>query len=252
MDGPDPVSALPAASVPAGELVYAIGDIHGCTGLLDDLLATIIRDAGEIDAANRTLVFVGDYIDRGPDSAGVIERLLSRIPEGFRRICLKGNHEVMMLEFLDQPDLLDHWLWNGAEETLASYGIDARGIAWTRDEEERCRDRLRAAIPETHRDFFNSLQLSETIGDYFFVHAGISPGKPLDRQDPHDLVWIREEFLNSSANFGKIVVHGHTPVDVPEIRSNRIGIDTKAWASGRLTALRLYGDTQEFLATGAE
>ncbi|MDH3581002.1 MAG: serine/threonine protein phosphatase [Hyphomicrobiales bacterium] len=250
MEGPDPVSAFPAAFVPPGDLVYAVGDIHGSIALLDRLLATIVRDAGTIDAATRTLVFVGDYIDRGPDSAGVVERLISGIPEGFRTVCLKGNHEMMMLDYLERPELLDHWLMNGAQETLASYGIDVHDIEQGDVDKAKCRDSLRAAIPETHRDFFSSLRLSETIGDYFFVHAGVRPGAPLDEQRPEDLVWIREEFLNSSATFGKIVVHGHTPVDAPEIRPNRIGIDTKAWLSGRLTALRLYGDTQKFLATG--
>ena len=250
MEGPDPVSAFPAASVPPGDLVYAIGDIHGSIALLDQLLAAIERDAGSIDAAIPTLVFVGDYIDRGPDSAGVIERLTGGVPEGFRAVCLKGNHEVMMLDFLEQPERLDQWLMNGARETLASYGIDVHGIDRGNVDKVKCRNSLRAAIPETHRNFFDSLRLTETIGDYLFVHAGIHPDKPLDRQDPYDLVWIREEFLNSSKTFGKIVVHGHTPGDTPEIRPNRIGIDTTAWLSGRLTALRLYEDTQKFLATG--
>ncbi len=241
-----------AASVPAGDLVYAIGDIHGCAGLLDELLGLIVYDAGTIEATRQILVFLGDYVDRGPDSAGVIERLVSGLPEGFRSVFLKGNHEAIMLDFLHRPDRLDRWLLNGAEATLASYGLDVGGFDWHWGDEAGCRDDLVAAMPETHLAFLNGLGLCETVGDYFFVHAGVRPGLALDRQRPDDLVWIRDDFLGSTANFGKIVVHGHTPVDKPEIRPNRIDIDTKAWLSGKLTALRLHGNTQTFLATGIE
>jgi serine/threonine protein phosphatase 1 len=240
----------PKAEVPPGCLVYAIGDVHGCSALLDDLLAQIEADAERFEADRRVLVFVGDYIDRGPDSAGVIERLVSRMPAGFEVICLKGNHDQMLLDFLERPEIFDHWMLNGAETTLSSYGLKTYEFDWYRGDEAACRDGLLAAMPERHRAFFDNLRLSVIVGDYFFCHAGVRPGVPLDEQVPQDLMWIREDFLNSPLRFGKVVVHGHTPVDEPEVRFNRIGIDTKACLSGRLTALRLYGESRDFLSTG--
>jgi serine/threonine protein phosphatase 1 len=236
-------------AIPDGTLVYAIGDVHGRADLLDELLGKVEPDALAHDADRRILLFVGDYIDRGPDSAGVIERITRGLPQGFEALCLKGNHEAMMLDFLARPERLGLWLHNGAITTLASYGLAYDDFAAHPDGGADCRDALARAMPGSHHRFFNELRLSAEIGDYFFVHAGVRPGVALDAQDPEDLVWIREEFLGSRADFGKVVIHGHTPVEAPEVRPNRIGIDTGAWQTGVLTALRLYGQTRGFLDT---
>jgi serine/threonine protein phosphatase 1 len=236
-------------AIPEGALLYAIGDVHGCAGLLDGLLGRIEKDAQRFDADRRILLFVGDYIDRGPHSANVIERISRGLPEGFDAICLKGNHEAIMLDFLARPEGLDLWLYNGGAATLISYGVSDDAFAGRNASPAACRDALMEAMPGHHRLFFDSLKLSAEMGDYFFVHAGVRPGVALDAQDAEDLVWIRETFLESQADFGKVVVHGHTPCRAPEVRANRIGIDTGAWQSGVLTALRLFGKTHGFLAT---
>lgn len=232
---------------PAGMLIYAIGDIHGCIRLLDGLLTSIARDAEDIDAEKRMLVFVGDYVDRGPDSAGVIERISSGLPAQFDTICLQGNHEAMMLDFLENPDRFDLWDFNGAEATLASYGMNPESFAADAAGIAACRAAFLEAMPDHHMRFFKSLNLSATLGDYFFAHAGVMPGVPLDRQRPRDLMWVRHDFLDASDDFGKLVVHGHTPVKEPQVRANRIGIDTGAWKYGRLTALRLHQASRAFL-----
>ncbi len=240
-----------APSVPEGVLLYAIGDIHGRLDLLDALLHRIAEEAGAFEARRRVLVFLGDYVDRGPDSAGVIERLLNGLPEGFEGVCLKGNHEAIMLDFFNRPDRLALWVQNGAGPTLQSYGLDFGGFDRHWDDAAACRDALVAAMPEVHRAFLKDLAPSYALGDYFFAHAGVRPGVALESQAPQDLIWIRDLFLTSDEDFGKIVVHGHTPVPQPEARTNRIGIDTGAWSTGRLTALRLFGDTRAFLTTDA-
>ena len=244
-------AAMPSrvASVPADTLLYAIGDIHGRLDLLDEMFRRIADEAGVFDARRRLLVFLGDYVDRGPDSAGVIDRLLFGLPDGYEGVCLKGNHEAIMLDFFNRPDRLKVWVHNGAGPTFESYGLDVHGFDWHWGDEAGCRDGLLAAMPDAHRAFLKGLSASYAVGDYFFAHAGARPGVPLERQAPHDLIWIRDLFLYSDEDFGKIVVHGHTPVPEPEVRANRIGIDTGAWMTGRLTALRLYRDTRAFLTT---
>ncbi|ODS01380.1 hypothetical protein AUC68_00520 [Methyloceanibacter methanicus] len=235
-------------TVPEGEVVYAIGDIHGRTDLLSALLALIAQDAARSDHSKKTLVFLGDYVDRGPDSRGVID-MLSRGPlDGSKRIVLKGNHEQFLLDFLNDPGCLDSWCRNGGEPTLASYGVDI-------DRLERIgarrgwREAFMAALPPTHLRFLESLELTCVVGDYVFVHAGLRPGVPLAAQVADDLLWIRHEFLEAQEPFGKIVVHGHTPGDKPVVRTNRIGIDTGAVFTGCLTALRLANGTRDFLQT---
>jgi len=232
---------------PEGVLIYAVGDIHGQLHLLDDLLEKISADAGGRDAQRRMLVFVGDYVDRGPDSAGVIERLISGMPEGYETRCLMGNHESILLKFLEDPETYEHWLMNGAETTLFSYGVDAPGSGASAAAVARCRDLFAMALPPAHRDFLNNLQLFTSCGDYLFVHAGIRPGVPMQDQSRQDMLWIRDEFLDSDADFGAVVVHGHTYGPEPVVRTNRIGIDTGAWVHGRLTALCLSGEARAFL-----
>lgn len=237
----------PRAAVPPGQLVYAVGDIHGRADLLAEMLRQIAEDAAPLDAERRSLIFLGDYIDRGPDSRGVIDLALEGLPEGFEAVYLKGNHEELLLDFLQGGVGLPLWMVNGADATLASYGVDLSQLLG--QTEDAWHAAFLAALPDAHRRFYESLGLMVSFGDYLFVHAGVRPGVPLDRQDPHDVIWIRDEFLSSEEDFGKVVVHGHTPGAVPVIRPNRIGIDTQAWMSGRLTALRLFGDERLFLST---
>jgi serine/threonine protein phosphatase 1 len=239
-------------TLPRGQLLYAIGDIHGRSDLLAKLLAEIEADALRCEGAGqRTLVFVGDYIDRGPDSSGVVELLLNGLPAGFDIHFLKGNHEAIMLDFLEDPSCLGQWLANGAEATFRSYGMDVGTLARERARPETWREVFIAALPARHRAFFESLELMVPIGDYLFVHAGVRPGVPLEAQKPQDLIWIRGEFLRATDDFGKVVVHGHTPTTVPDVRANRIGIDTGAVFTGRLTALRLQDGSRGFLQTEA-
>jgi len=238
---------------PDSHLIYAIGDIHGRADLLDDLLARIADDAERAsEVRHRTLIFLGDYIDRGPDSARVIETLLFGLPDGFDARFLKGNHEAMLLGFLDGDANLMLWLQNGGDATLASYGIEISELDIGSEHADKLRQEFSEALPRAHRVFFGHLELMIELGDYLFVHAGIRPGRPLDQQDPHDLIWIREEFGCHREDFGRLVVHGHTSGPEPIIRPNRICIDTHAWFSGRLTALRLHGSGRELLWTSPD
>ncbi|MBI1206676.1 MAG: serine/threonine protein phosphatase [Azospirillum sp.] len=235
--------------LPEGLRLYAVGDIHGRSDLLAQLLEAVEADAAARPNRAKGLVFLGDYVDRGSDSKGVIDRLIACSPDGFRIVYLRGNHEDLMLRFL--ADLRDGagWLTMGGKATLESYGLPAP-VGWpNRDELAMLQRKIRWEIPPRHLDFLNRLKPSFSVGDYFFVHAGIRPGVPFERQASADLLWIRDPFLLSSADHGKVVVHGHTIAETPEIRPNRIGIDTGAFATGRLTCLVLEGDQQRFLST---
>jgi serine/threonine protein phosphatase 1 len=227
--------------------IYAIGDIHGRSDLLDRIVTAICSDLEAHPVEDCVTVTLGDYLDRGPDSRGVIERLLSNpFPTDF--IPLKGNHELLFENFLHQPAVAAHWRRLGGLETLASYGVRVellmRGQSYQQAAEE-----LRAAVPQAHLDFVRSLKTSLSIGPYFFCHAGVRPGIPLDRQSEDDLLWIREPFLASVANFGKIVVHGHTPTEQPEVLANRINVDTGAYATNTLTCVALGKQPPRFLST---
>jgi diadenosine tetraphosphatase ApaH/serine/threonine PP2A family protein phosphatase len=242
--------AVDIPTLPPGQRLYAIGDIHGRSDLLAELLAEIEADALRREGVERrTLVFIGDYIDRGPDSFGVVELLLDALPAGFDAHFLKGNHESIMLDFLQDATCLDQWLANGAEATLRSYGVDVGTLSRERARPEIWREVFVASLPARHRAFFETLELMVAIGDYLFVHAGVRPGVPLETQDPQDLIWIRGEFLRAADDFGKVVVHGHTPTMIPDVRANRIGIDTGAVFTGRLTALRLEDGSRGFVQT---
>lgn len=234
-----------------GEIVYAVGDIHGRHDLLEAALRHIVEDAEKASAdLRKQIVFLGDYVDRGPRSRDVVERLSGPPPAGLSWTPLKGNHEDFLLRFLDDPSLLDLWVANGAKATLRSYDSGIGRLLAGGASEGRVRDAFAQALPAAHRDFLASLPLTHGAGDYFFVHAGVRPGVALEDQDPKDLIWIRQPFLLSHECFGKIVVHGHTPVGQAEIRDNRIGIDTGAFSSGRLTVLRLMGTDKSLLAVG--
>jgi len=239
--------------VPRGTRVYAVGDIHGRLDLLEILHHAILEDAQTADGLKKILIHLGDYIDRGPDSFGVVERLIRAPLEGFVSINLKGNHEDFLLRFLKekkmQSSLLDAWYMNGCAETLLNYGIDIHGRTDWNLEADTIREKLAEAVPESHKKFFKSLKLRHTIGDYLFVHAGINPEIPLSRQKNGDLLWIRDRFLNHPGPFGKIVVHGHTIFARPEVHDHRIGIDTGAYYSNHLTCLVLEGEDRHFLET---
>ena len=242
--------SLDHPTLPEGQILYAVGDIHGRLDLLAGLLGLIDLDAhASRPADRRTLVFLGDYVDRGPDSRGVVERLIAEEPQGFDVHFLKGNHEAMLLAFLGDASRLDHWRMNGGEETMRSYGVDTERFAQLGAPAHAWRQAFAEALPEAHLRFFRDLQLSVSFGDYLFVHAGLRPGVPLAAQSEADLIWIRGPFLSHADPFDKIVVHGHTPGAEPVTRPNRIGIDTGAVFTGRLTALRLEDGSRKFLQT---
>jgi serine/threonine protein phosphatase 1 len=245
----------PAATlrVADGLALYAIGDIHGRLDLLTDLLAQVAADAGRhpVDQ-QRQLVFLGDYIDRGTESRGVVDALLDLSWPGFTLTFLMGNHEEAMLEFLDGQTDGVGWLTYGGLETLLSYGVAIRKLPTDAGSAAELRDALRAAVPPRHIDFLRRCVLSHVEGDYVFVHAGVRPGRSLEQQDRRDLLWIREEFLRAPGALpGKVVVHGHTICDSPQDLGHRIDIDTGAFVSGRLTCLVLRGLGRRFLATGS-
>lgn len=219
-------------SLPAGIRIYAIGDVHGRLDLLDELLGEIDADLAGRPAARAIVVFLGDYIDRGNSSRETIDRLIAR-REISEHVFLKGNHEELALKCLSDPGLFDRWLRLGGAETLASYGVNPG----SKTKIAELQAAFHRALPQAHIKFFRGLQSSFACGDFFFAHAGVKPRIPLARQAEKDLLWIREEFLNSSEDFGKTIIHGHTPSLEIEVRRNRINIDTGAYATGRLTCL---------------
>ena len=227
--------------------LYVIGDIHGRLDLLNELLEKIQDDIRQYPIHECLTVTLGDYVDRGPDSRGVLD-FLSRNPFPTRYLALKGNHEELLELFLAEPSFFPNWRRLGGLETLHSYGVSVGPLMLGKGFEEASRA-LQAALPPEHVEFLASLKTSLVFDRYFLCHAGVRPGIPLERQRVEDLLWIRDEFLNSTADFGKIVIHGHTPVDEPDIRPNRINIDTGAFATGRLTCLVLQGEQKRFLST---
>lgn len=219
-------------------VIYAIGDVHGCARELDLLMQMIVADAQTIDS-EKWLVMLGDYVDRGPQSATVLDWLTSPAPQPFRRVALAGNHEQMMLDFLDAPSSTSSWLDFGGLETLRSYGITADIQSMS---QRLLTSALASHVPEDHVEFMRNLPTTLAVPGYLFVHAGIRPGIPLDQQTDEDLMWIRQDFLDSELDTDFTVVHGHTPTEVPTAAGRRIGIDTGAFASGHLTALRITAD----------
>ena len=249
---PDPDRQAVRATVPEGARVYAVGDSHGCADSLRALHQEILEDSARADAAGpratrRVVVYLGDYVDRGPNSRGLLDLLIEEPLPGFEAIHLLGNHEAFMRRFLDGENVVEIWMLNGGTATLRSYGLDVAKLTGTADAAGGLRAALTAAVPEAHRAFLDGLALSHVEGDYFFTHAGVRPGVPLEVQHEEDLIWIRESFLASTADHGKVVVHGHTSTAEPAVRSNRIGIDTGACYGGKLTALALEGEERRFL-----
>ncbi len=234
-----------------GRLIYAVGDIHGRRDLLQLIVRKIAVDAIASGVTQQPmLVFLGDYIDRGPESAGVISYLLAlRALNGFEVRCLKGNHEQTLLRFLEDAQMGPVWMEHGGGATLASYGVTAPSKRGDKAGWEAARAAFAEAIPADHVDFFRETELCMTVGDYFFVHAGVRPGLALAEQSENDLLWSRGEFLNERRPFEKIIVHGHTPAEAAFIGSTRIGVDTGAYATGLLTAARLEGAHQDVIGT---
>jgi serine/threonine protein phosphatase 1 len=240
--------APPAARVPADTRVYAIGDIHGRLDLLDRLLFSIEADDRARGAMGSQLIFLGDLVDRGPNSAGVVQRALELKQSGRPVRFLMGNHEEVFLKALGGSlEALRFFVKIGGRATILSYGFDA--AEYDRLEYDELLPRLIERVPAEHVEFLKSFEEQIAIGDYLFVHAGIRPRVPLEEQSGGDLRWIRSEFLDFRGDHGAVVVHGHTITDQVEERANRIGIDTGAFASGRLTALGLEGGERWYLST---
>jgi diadenosine tetraphosphatase ApaH/serine/threonine PP2A family protein phosphatase len=234
--------------VPDGTRVYCVGDIHGRDDLLQEMAERVKADLEALFCDQAVTVFLGDYVDRGPGSMRVIEQL-SRKEWPTPMMLLAGNHEDLLGAFLEDDGALEVWRGLGGLETIHSYGVDV-GPALAGRDFRKVQAEFAVRFPEHHRRFLETLKVSTAIGDYFFCHAGVRPGVPLDRQDRYDLLNIRDPFLFSEAEHGKLVVHGHTPSVAPEIRINRIGVDTAAYATGCLTCLVLEKDERRFLQVG--
>ncbi len=230
------------ATLPPNQRVYAIGDVHGCLERLAAMHALIAHDLAERPVAEPLLLHLGDYVDRGADSAGVVARLAggAGTPD-IRTVNLMGNHEHMMLAAIasGEAEAVELWLANGGTESLLSWGVprSAQPKDWA------------SYLPGQHLLFLRDLAVCHEAGGYLFVHAGVRPGIPLERQSRHDLMWIREPFLSSNGSLGAVVVHGHTPRHEPVVRPNRIGIDTGAVMGGALTCVVLEDDRLGFITT---
>lgn len=232
---PRPRLTLDIAAIPT----YAIGDIHGRYDLLVKAEAAILRDGGQLPG-RKLIVTLGDYIDRGPESAQVIGHLMEPPPDGFDRICLAGNHEIAMLDYIDGWISYDDWMQMGSAELLKSYGLDPDHLPLVFPTGAKLDAFIRQSLPRTHIDFMRAMPVLLETPSVIFVHAGINPKLPLDRQTDEDLVLIRQRFLESRVPLPKLIVHGHTPNDKPDIRPRRLNIDTRAYRSGKLTVARLW------------
>ena len=236
--------AAPLAAIPPGQRVYAVGDVHGRLDLFEALVEAIDADDAAAPPADTTVILLGDLVDRGPDSAGVIA--LVRAWQWRRRVrILAGNHEEMFLRSFSSPETFRHFLRHGGRETVLSYGVDRTAFAHA--DLEEAQEMMRAAVPAGDIAFLRGFEDMIAIGDYLFVHAGIDPAVPIEEQKVHTLRWIREPFLSHAAPHGPVVVHGHTICDAPEDFGNRIGIDTGAFMTGRLTALALEGTSRRYI-----
>ncbi|MDE8652649.1 metallophosphoesterase family protein [Novosphingobium album (ex Liu et al. 2023)] len=239
----------PIAAIPPGERVYAIGDIHGRLDLLVEIGRAIDRDDARRGPADTTVIFLGDLIDRGPESATVVAAAREWARERKVRY-IAGNHEEMFLSSFDKLAAFRNFLRNGGTETVLSYGVDPE--AFMAADLEQAQKMMFAAVPRADLAFLRSFEQMILVGDYLFVHAGIRPDEPLDKQAPHDCRWIREPFLSHPGQHGVMVVHGHTVTGEPEVLANRIGIDTGAFMSGCLTALGLEGRDRWLIQTSED
>jgi len=231
-----------APRIPDRMRIYAIGDIHGRADLLNRIHRAIQTHAETAGPEDNYIVYLGDYVDRGLQVKTVIDMLATAPPEGFIPVFLKGNHEEMLLEFIGNAEVLEDWLNVGGQATLVSYGLAVPGYVSGPDHAEKIRQEFLEAFPKAHHDFLLNLRLFFQAGDYLFVHAGIRPGIALEKQDPADLAWIREPFLSARKKSPYRVVHGHNITREPEVFPFRIGVDTGAYATGRLSCVMLEAD----------
>lgn len=241
---------LTDAEGPAGLRIYAIGDVHGRLDLLEAMHEAIQGEIDDNPPGDWRIVNVGDYIDRGPDSKGVIDFLIRATGADGRHIALAGNHDAGLVDFLADPTPDSLFARHGGRQTALSYGVDADFSSHALAREAAVR--LRAAMPREHVEFLATLPRSVAFGDFFFCHAGIRPGVPLARQNPEDLIWIRSAFLDSPLLHEKVIVHGHTPSSVPEVLPNRVNVDTAAFSTGVLTALSVEGTRKRILQMSAD
>ena len=248
LDGPEQAAEPIDAALEPGRRIYCIGDVHGRYDLLRELHDMIAADARGFDG-RRTVVYLGDLIDRGLHSRDVVDLLLDEPLAGFEAVYLRGNHEQTLLDFIEYPEQAEGWLVWGGRETVLSYGV-ALSPGLRRSDPQVVRDALLTHLPERHLEFFRGMAVYHEAGDYLFVHAGIRPGVPLQDQSDSDLMWIRQEFLESEEDHGRVVVHGHSITEQVEMRPNRIGIDTGAYHSGVLTCLVIEGQERRLLQTG--
>ena len=238
------------AHTPADTIIWAVGDVHGRLDLLNPLVEAIVEDLSRSTAGRKIVVFLGDYIDRGPDSCGVLNRLswLQDQP-GIESHFLRGNHEDRMEAFLEDPEVGPGWCEYGGREALRSYGVTPPAMKGDMEGWTAASLALNEALPDRQRLFLNRQEPSFSAGDYFFAHAGAKPGLPLTEQSPDDLMWIRQGFLDHPDAFEQVVVHGHTPGETIHADARRIGIDTGAYATGVLSGIRLEGTAREVVQT---
>jgi len=230
--------------------LYAIGDVHGRHDLLAAMHRRIESELEDRPSSDWRVIHLGDYVDRGPDSRSVIEFLIEARKRDPRHLMLAGNHDIGMLDFLAEPDPDGLFMRYGGVQTAQSYGVDlAADAGWFGKAEtvRRGHVALVEAVPQAHVDFLRSLTFSVGFGDFFFCHAGIRPGVPLQDQSPQDLIWIRDAFHNHPGLYEKVIVHGHTPVPEAEVMANRVNVDTLAWQSGKLSALVVDGADKRIL-----
>ncbi|MBX3598673.1 MAG: serine/threonine protein phosphatase [Rhizobiaceae bacterium] len=244
------------ATAPAGVRLYAIGDVHGRLDLLQNMLEQIDNELNRDRPADWRIILLGDYVDRGPNSRGVLQELIARQQQDSRIITLVGNHEYGFLDFLAKPDPTGLFMQFGGIQTAQSYGVVLRrpyahGIEESDTGFRETSAQLQEAVPTAHVRFLKRQPRGCFAGDYYFCHAGIRPGIAIERQDPNDLIWIRSEFLNYTKLHPKLIVHGHTPVSRPDVRDNRVNIDTRAFDSGVLTAFVAEGKQKRFLTTAS-
>ena len=235
------IDTLKRPRLPVDTRIYAIGDIHGCSNLLEEAFAIIDADMVGIAPARCVQVFLGDYIDRGPDSRRTLDLLISRSLR-HETVFLKGNHEALLLDVLRNPEAIQNWIQFGGLNTLMSYGLRP-SLKPNREEQIELAKTFASEFPKDHFHFMGQLKPAFWCGDFFFVHAGLRPGVPLDQQTEEDMLWIRDPFLQSDEGFEKFIVHGHTPVREADIRQHRINIDTGSYATGKLTVLKIQHET---------
>ncbi len=235
---------------PEGQRIYCVGDIHGRVDLLEQL-HTLIADDAKDSPKQKTIIYLGDYIDRGDDSRAVIDSLLNKPLKGFEAVYLRGNHDQTLLDFLQQDEVGQGWLIHGGLATLTSYGVRVNKLPARKGDYVALQQELMEGLPKTHLAFLHATRMSYQAGSYYFVHAGIQPGIDLEKQQAEDQLWIREEFSGYGRHHEKIIVHGHSICDEPQLKINRIGLDTGAYMSGRLTALILDRESRRFIQTHA-